>query len=58
MPLPKPKKDETKENFISRFMSNDTMKREFPDVKQRVAVAFSVWRNYKKSSKGNRGNKG
>ena len=38
MPLPKPRKGEMKSDFISRCMSNDTMKSEFYDHEQRVAV--------------------
>ena len=37
----KPKKDESKEDFILRFMSET--KEEYPDEKQRFAVANSYW---------------
>lgn len=37
-----PSKGETKEEFISRFMS--TMNDEYPDRDQRLAVAYSYWR--------------
>lgn len=37
-----PSKGETKEEFISRFMS--TMDDEYPDRDQRLAVAYSYWR--------------
>ena len=40
MPLPNPKPGEGK-NFIGRCMKSDVMKKEFPNVKQRVAVCFS-----------------
>lgn len=30
MPMPKPRKDEKKNDFIYRFMSNETMKKRFP----------------------------
>jgi hypothetical protein len=43
--MPKPSEDEEKNDFISRFMSNNQMEKEFPDNKQRVAVAYSVWDN-------------
>ncbi len=36
-----PNKGETKEDFISRFMS--ATKEEYPDYKQRLAVAYSYW---------------
>lgn len=39
MPLPKPTKDETEQDFIARFMSDDTAKEEFPEAEQRTAVA-------------------
>lgn len=44
MPLVTPKPNEKQNDFISRCMSNDRMKSEFPDPKQRVAVCFSQWR--------------
>lgn len=40
MPLPSPEKNEDKKKFISRCMSNETMKSEYPDIKQRVAVCI------------------
>ena len=50
MPLPTPRKGETQDEFISRFMSNEEAKREFPDQEQRTAVAFETWRRSKKSA--------
>jgi hypothetical protein len=44
MPLPKPKKKETKTQFISRFMSDEIAIREFPDESQRFAVAQFTWK--------------
>ena len=41
MPLPKRNKDESRENFMSRCMSSDKSKKEFPDQSQRVAVCMS-----------------
>lgn len=38
MPLPERKKGESTDDFISRCMSNGTMKKEFPDQEQRLAV--------------------
>lgn len=49
MPLPTPKKDEEESNFISRCMSNDTMKDEFPDQKKRNAVCYRQWKENKNS---------
>ena len=39
MPIPIPNKDEAKEDFIKRFMGDEAMKEEYPDDKQRMAVA-------------------
>lgn len=44
MPLIKPRKGETKETFISRFMSNPISIKEFPDQMQRYAVAINIWK--------------
>ena len=38
MPIPKPHSGEEKDKFISRCMSDNTMKKEYPDQKQRTAV--------------------
>jgi len=51
MPLITPKPNESQNKFISRCMSNETMKKEFPDQKQRTAVCFSQFRK-KKSAEG------
>lgn len=50
MPLPKPRKGETKEKFIERCMSDSVMKTEFPNIKQRYAVCNTQW-NKRKSKK-------
>ena len=44
MPLPKPKKNEKQNDFISRCMSSDVMQDEFSDHKQRIAVCYSQFR--------------
>lgn len=48
MPIPKPRKNETKNDFIGRCMGSDAMKRDFPDNKQRVAVCQTSWENKRK----------
>jgi len=48
MPIPTPNKGETKEEFISRFMSNEFIKKEYPDNKQRLAIAYYQWKKYNK----------
>ncbi len=50
MPIPKPRKNEKKSKYISRFMSNEEMIEEFSDVKQRLAVAHQQWRNKYKTN--------
>lgn len=47
MPLPKPKKYEKKGDYISRFLKSKTAKKEFTDKEQRIAVAYSIWREKK-----------
>lgn len=44
MPIPKPKKDESQDDFISRCMGDDIMQKDFPEQEQRSAVCFSTWR--------------
>jgi hypothetical protein len=44
MPVPKPNRDENKQAFVSRCMSNDTMKKEYPDSKQRAAICLGQTR--------------
>ena len=41
MPLPSKRKDEKQSEFMSRCMSDDIMKKEYKDNKQRVAVCIS-----------------
>jgi hypothetical protein len=51
MPIPTPRKGEKRTDFVSRCMSNPTMKREYPDNKQRFAICMSSWRDKKKTKK-------
>ena len=48
MPLPSPKPNEKKENFISRCMETVTKeeKDKWPDQKQRAAICYSQWNDY------------
>jgi len=41
MPLPNKKENETRENFISRCMSDEKVSKEFPDRDQKLAVCMS-----------------
>ena len=43
MPQPKPNDGETHEEWIDRCMSNPTMKNEFDDNDQRLAVCNTIW---------------
>lgn len=54
MPLPKPKKDESKDEFVSRCMGNSTMKNEFPKQVQLNAVRNQQWeqRNNRRGDSG------
>lgn len=44
MPMPKPQERETEQNYISRFMDDAEMQKDYPDEKQRSAVAYSQWK--------------
>lgn len=44
MPLPRPRKDESKEQWVDRCMSSDVMVDEYGDETQRYAVCISLWR--------------
>jgi hypothetical protein len=46
--MPYPTKEETKEEYIQRFMKSEEAKRSFPEEKQRLAVAYSLWENKNK----------
>ena len=48
--MPSPDRGETKKNYISRCMSSEEAKRDFPDSSQRVAFCHSKWENKGKSS--------
>lgn len=51
MPVPKPRKGESRSDYVSRFMANEAMRKEFPKQAQRSAVAHSTWRRSKKKKK-------
>ena len=50
MPTPKPKENEDSQKFVSRCMGNETMKKEYPDQKQRVAICLGQVKQRTKSS--------
>lgn len=45
MPMPKPKKQETEKEFLSRFMADPEMRKDYPDEEQRAAVGYSCFRD-------------
>ena len=44
MPIPKPEKNEDKQKFVQRCMSNETMKKDYPNSDQRDAVCLGQTR--------------
>lgn len=48
MPLAKPRENENRNEFITRCMQDDTMREEFPDANQRLAVCRDQWENLSK----------
>lgn len=44
MPLLIPHDKETQNEFISRFVQDKNMRKEFPNRKQRLAIAYNQWR--------------
>ena len=50
MPLPVPKKDESKKDFIDRCMADDVMNQEYPDNDQRYAICQTQWKEKQKNS--------
>lgn len=41
MPIPKPNPNEDKQKYISRCMSNEIMKKDYPEAQQRIAICLS-----------------
>jgi hypothetical protein len=50
MPIPSRNKDEDRQKFISRCMSDETMKKDYNDTKQRIAVCLGQTKKDSKSS--------
>ena len=48
MPIPKPKKNENHDDFVSRCMSDDVMMGDYKDEKQRYAVCQTQWDDSRK----------
>jgi hypothetical protein len=49
MPIPEKKPNEDKQKFVARCMGSETMKKEYPDNKQRVAICLGQTRKGKSS---------
>lgn len=49
MPIPEPQGKEKKSKFMARCISDPVMRKEFPDINQRIAVCLS--KNKSKPSK-------
>ena len=47
--MPKPKPNESREEFVNRYMSSEEAKKKFPDEKQRLAVAYTEYKNRKEA---------
>jgi hypothetical protein len=47
MPLPSPKKGEDQNEFMGKCMGDETMKKDFPNQKQRIAVCLSQMKRKK-----------
>lgn len=47
MPIPTPRKGQDQNAFMSKCMGDETMKKEFPAQKQRIAVCLSQMRRKK-----------
>jgi HK97 family phage major capsid protein len=43
MPIPTPNDGESRDDFVGRCISNDTMVEDYPDNDQRAAVCYSQW---------------
>jgi len=50
MPVPKPRADEDKNQFVSRCMGDEKMVTDFPNAQQRVAVCYSSWNQSQRKS--------
>jgi hypothetical protein len=50
MPIPKPRPDEDHNKFVSRCMGDETMKKDYTDTKQRIAICLGETRKKEDSS--------
>lgn len=47
MPIPEPKEKESEADFMQRCLSEEEMKKEYPNIDQRYAVCINKWLNKK-----------
>lgn len=47
MPIPKPTKKEGQKEFMPRCIGDETMRKDFKDIKQRIAVCLTTYRDTK-----------
>jgi len=50
MPIPKPRKDESKKDFVQRCMIDDVMTFEYEDIDQRLAICSNTYDEFSKDS--------
>jgi hypothetical protein len=50
MPIPSPEPNQDKQKFVSECMSSETMKKEYPNTQQRIAICLGQTRKKSKSS--------
>ena len=49
--MPEPSKGESLSSFIGKYMGSKKARKDFPEQKQRAAVAYSEFREKKKKSR-------
>ena len=49
--MPRPHKGQSKEDFISEYVSSPEAMKQFPEDKQRVAIAENLWRKHLENPK-------
>ena len=49
MPLPKPKPNETRKDFMTRCLSNPTMVKEYKKTDQRIAICSTLFEKNEKT---------
>ena len=50
MPIPKPNPGELEVAFITRCMNNETMREDYPQTSQRLAICYSTLREVRTES--------